>query len=81
MGCASCASKYAALKASRQKNAANGALDKTPPRAVKPPRRGVIRKAEKLQMQQIVETPPAPPEVSIVNEEVTNDAPQTDSSN
>lgn len=51
MGCVSCAQKYAALKASRQALKTQTPVDVNAPRNVKPVRRGVIRKADKLQKQ------------------------------
>lgn len=45
-GCKSCSQKYAALKAQRAK-LKDLAYDLNEPRNIKPPRRGIIRKAEK----------------------------------
>lgn len=47
MACASCGEKYAALRRARRQNK-TVVNDAAAPRNIKPPRRGIIRKSEKL---------------------------------
>lgn len=53
MGCVSCAQKYAALKAFRQKSNVQAPADANSPRKVGRARRGVIRKSEVVEPPQI----------------------------
>lgn len=69
MGCASCAQKYAALKASRQAQKNAGIVDSNEPRKIKPARRGIIRQKDKAQEVAVNEP---------IKEEPTNETNTTD---